>query len=180
MCVELPHGSRCLLTLRHLCYCRLEEICFRRRDGIVKILGTIICVSGAVTMTAYKGMVVYQHGVEATQPPGLQGYTQPFKHLAGYGLHSSILQFQIGNYELGGLCLMFNCISWAVYLILQVCHLNPNMSKFCKSSAIKHATMVDLNCEFVNNARCEYEDSYASSENGLTDNRILVDLAQQS
>ena len=102
------------------CYCRLEEICLRRRDGILKILGTIICVSGAVTMSAYKGMVVYQHGGEATQPPGLQGYTQPFKHLAGYGLHSSILQFQIGNYQLGGLCLVFNCISWAIYLILQV------------------------------------------------------------
>lgn len=122
-----------VLFVDSTCYCRLEEICFRRRDGFVKILGTIICVSGAVTMSAYKGMVVYQHGGEGTQPPGLQGYTQPFKHLAGYGLHSSILQFQIGNYQLGGLCLVFNCISWAVYLILQVCHLNPNMSTFCKS-----------------------------------------------
>ena len=115
------------------CYCRLEEICFRRKDGFVKILGTIICVSGAVIMSAYKGMVVYQHGGEATPPPGLQGYTQPFKHLAGYGLHSSILQFEIGNYQLGGLCLVFNCTSWAVYLILQVCHLNPIFSTFCKS-----------------------------------------------
>jgi drug/metabolite transporter (DMT)-like permease len=106
----------------------LEEVRILRRDGIAKVLGTIICVGGAITVSLYKGIVIIQtnklHSMNCLQLEADQ-YTQPFRNLATiYGLSGPLVEYKINNYHLGIICLLFNTFSWAVFLTLQVVYLS--------------------------------------------------------
>ncbi|CAK9217817.1 unnamed protein product [Sphagnum troendelagicum] len=108
----------------------LEEVRILRRDGIAKVLGTIICVGGAITVSLYKGIVIIQtnklHSMNCLQLEADQ-YTQPFRNLATiYGLSGPLVEYKINNYHLGIICLLFNTFSWAVFLTLQM----PILQKF--------------------------------------------------
>ncbi|CAK9871332.1 unnamed protein product [Sphagnum jensenii] len=108
----------------------LEEVRFLRRDGIAKVLGTIICIGGAITVSLYKGIVIIQtnklHSMNSLQLEADQ-YTQPFRNLATiYGLSGPLVEYKINNYHLGIICLLFNTFSWAVFLTLQM----PILQKF--------------------------------------------------
>jgi hypothetical protein len=78
-------GPRMELEWQYLAACRLEEVRFFRRDGIAKVLGTIICIGGAMTVSLYKGMVIIKadqlHNMNLLQLEADQ-YTQPFRNLA--------------------------------------------------------------------------------------------------
>ncbi|CAK9268628.1 unnamed protein product [Sphagnum jensenii] len=108
----------------------LEEVRILRRDGIAKVLGTIICIGGAITVSLYKGTVIIQtnklHSMNCLQLEADQ-YTQPFRNLATiYGLSGPLVEYKINNYHLGIICLLFNTFSWAVFLTLQM----PILQKF--------------------------------------------------
>ncbi|CAM6007749.1 unnamed protein product [Sphagnum balticum] len=108
----------------------LEEVRILRRDGIAKVLGTLICIGGAITVSLYKGMVIIKadklHSMNLLQLEADQ-YTQPFRNLATiYGLSGPLVEYKINNYHLGIICLLFNTFSWAVFLTLQM----PIMQKF--------------------------------------------------
>ncbi|CAM6007765.1 unnamed protein product [Sphagnum balticum] len=108
----------------------LEEVRFFRRDGIAKVLGTIICIGGAITVSLYKGMVIIKadklHSMNLLQLEADQ-YTQPFRNLATiYGLSGPLVEYKINNFHLGIICLLLDTFSWAVYLTLQM----PILRKF--------------------------------------------------
>jgi len=92
----------------------LEEITVRKTSGIAKILGTVICISGAVTMTLYKGAAIYSGSTDHEEANA--GFVHLFKHM---GI-PALVDIKIGHWALGALCLLLNCISWAFYLIIQV------------------------------------------------------------
>jgi len=100
---------------------RLEEVDMRRCEGFAKVVGTIICITGAVVMSVYKGIALIQ-GHDLTPDSGV---TQPFIHLGAF-LHNDIVQFSVNKYYLGLFFLIMNCVSWAVYLTAQ----GPVLKKF--------------------------------------------------
>ncbi len=104
-----------------------------RRDGIAKVLGTIICIGGAITVSLYKGIVIIQtnklHSMNCLQLEADQ-CTQPFRNLATiYGLSGPLVEYKINNYHLGIICLLVNSFSWAVFLTLQVVYLSYYLSQ---------------------------------------------------
>jgi len=126
-------GPWMLLEWQFLAACRLEEVRILRRDGIAKVLGTLICIGGAITVSLYKGIVIIQtnklHSMNCLQLEADQ-YTQPFRNLATiYGLNGPLVEYKINNFHLGIICLLFNTFSWAVYLNLQVVYLSSYLSK---------------------------------------------------
>lgn len=95
--------------------CRFEEVNLRRREGIAKVVGTTICIGGAVTMSVYKGMALF--GIDAAPDAGVT--LRPFEHLAAF-LHPGLAEFSVNKFHLGVFFLILNCVSWAVYLTCQV------------------------------------------------------------
>jgi hypothetical protein len=115
----------------------LEEVRFFRRDGIAKVLGTIICIGGAMTVSLYKGMVIIKadklHSMNLLEA---DQYTQPFRNLATiYGLSGPLVEYKINNFHLGILCLLLDTFSWAVYLTLQVVYLSSYLSQNLRKSS---------------------------------------------
>ncbi|KAL3690930.1 hypothetical protein R1sor_004581 [Riccia sorocarpa] len=89
----------------------IEQVRFRRLDGQMKIFGTVVCVAGAVFMSIYKGPSVY-HGW--AKEPSNDLHTVFGSYLGGHLERLGITQWQ-----LGGILLLINCISWAAYLTMQ-------------------------------------------------------------
>ncbi|MBA0670816.1 hypothetical protein Goklo_023851 [Gossypium klotzschianum] len=69
---------------------RLEQINIARKDGLAKVLGTIVSVGGATVITLYKGPIL---------------------------LHQSN---NMQNWTLGCIYLLGHCLSWAGWLVFQV------------------------------------------------------------
>lgn len=86
----------------------------RRREGVAKVVGTVICIGGAVTMSVYKGMALF--GKDAAPDAGVT--MRPFAHLAAF-LHPHIVEFAVNRFHLGIFFLVMNCFSWGVYLTCQ-------------------------------------------------------------
>lgn len=90
-----------------------------RYDGLAKVGGTIICVSGAIFMVLYRGpaLIGYAELGHVTQNEiSARGQPEPSGWLIG-GLQN--LGFD--NFHLGVLCLIGNCICMAAFLAIQVC-----------------------------------------------------------
>lgn len=80
---------------------RLEQVSFLRRDGLAKILGTIVSVGGATIITLYKG------------PPLVGGSTSAEE--TGDASSEKML-----NWTWGCIYLLGHCLSWAGWMVLQV------------------------------------------------------------
>lgn len=88
----------------------------RRIDGQAKVLGTIVCVVGAVVMSTWKGPALIKGwNEEDTGNDDLR-----VKALLGEMLGSHALRWGIDKFRLGSILLLINCVSWAAYLIMQV------------------------------------------------------------
>ncbi|WVZ78200.1 hypothetical protein U9M48_025949 [Paspalum notatum var. saurae] len=74
----------------------IERVRLRRRDGLAKAAGTLLCVAGATVITLFKGPAV-------VGPP-------PAPAVASAGGKS---------WTLGCLYLMGHCLSWSAWLVLQ-------------------------------------------------------------
>ncbi|CAK9178469.1 unnamed protein product [Ilex paraguariensis] len=83
---------------------RLEQVRLNRKDGISKVMGTVLCVAGASVITLYKGPTIYSPG------PPLQR-TSPALLALG--------DAEGKNWTLGCLFLIGHCLSWSGWLVLQ-------------------------------------------------------------
>uniref|UniRef100_A0A0A9H3C6 WAT1-related protein n=1 Tax=Arundo donax TaxID=35708 RepID=A0A0A9H3C6_ARUDO len=98
---------------------RVEGINICTNDGILKVLGTVICVSGAVLMALYRGPSLIDLG---GTPSTLSSTPYPAQWLA-----STMLRYGVETWHLGALCLIGNCFMIAAYLVIQVMQtLGPN------------------------------------------------------
>ncbi|KAH1224199.1 WAT1-related protein [Glycine max] len=94
-----------------------ERVNLLRYDGLAKVGGTIICVSGAIFMVLYRGpaLIGYAELGHVTQNEiSARGQPEPSGWLIG-GLQN--LGFD--NFHLGVLCLIGNCICMAAFLAIQ-------------------------------------------------------------
>ncbi|XP_010249759.1 PREDICTED: WAT1-related protein At3g18200 [Nelumbo nucifera] len=84
---------------------RLEQVNIARRDGLAKVVGTILSVAGATVITLYKG--------------------PPLLHLSEHPLGNSIEENTfvasktVQNWTLGCLYLLGHCLSWSGWMVLQ-------------------------------------------------------------
>lgn len=95
------------------------------KDGIVKVLGTAVCVSGAVLMVFYRGPSLI--GMGGGGGGGSNGVGENV--LAGtwssnsytpQWLTSAMLQYGLETWNLGVICLIGNCFLMGAYLVIQV------------------------------------------------------------
>jgi len=99
--------SGCICATRS---CRIEKVRMNRRDGIGKMVGTMLCVAGAMVITLYKGPTIFAPSVSLNGQPDLVVVD-----------HDSIT---IGtstnkNWTLGCVYLIGHCLSWSGWLVLQ-------------------------------------------------------------
>ncbi|XP_031503424.1 protein WALLS ARE THIN 1-like [Nymphaea colorata] len=81
----------------------LEKVHLNRKDGISKVLGTLLCVGGASIITLYKGPVVIKPHLTSTN-------NELLLLLEGNGGK---------NWTLGCIFLIGHCLSWSGWLVLQ-------------------------------------------------------------
>ncbi|XP_047328726.1 protein WALLS ARE THIN 1-like [Impatiens glandulifera] len=98
---------------------RLEKVRIDRKDGISKVVGTLLCVAGASVITLYKGPTIYSPGrhLTRTSPAALTGK-------GGFMYKSNRAKSGLGNangknWTLGCIFLIGHCLSWSGWLVLQ-------------------------------------------------------------
>ncbi|KAK7367148.1 hypothetical protein VNO80_09157 [Phaseolus coccineus] len=94
-----------------------ERVNLVRYDGLAKVGGTIICVSGAVLMILYRGpaLIGYTEIDHVVQNEiSAKGQPEPSGWLIG-----SLQDFGLDHFHLGVLCLIGNCICMAAFLAIQ-------------------------------------------------------------
>ena len=93
------------------------------KDGIFKVLGTAVCVFGAVLMVFYRGpSLIGLAGINAESGNALAGATSwsGSTTYPAQRLTPSMVQFDLGTWNLGVLCLIGNCFLMGAYLVIQV------------------------------------------------------------
>jgi len=86
---------------------RLERVVIKSRPGQAKVLGTIVCVGGAILLSFYHGSPIFgQSSLHWRYAENLQGKGRSSSHA--------------NNFILGPLLLIASTISWAVWFIIQV------------------------------------------------------------
>ncbi|TKY70204.1 WAT1-related protein [Spatholobus suberectus] len=94
-----------------------ERVNLLRYDGLAKVGGTIICVSGAILMVLYRGPAlignaeidhVTQNEISARGQPEPSGW-----------LNGGLQDIGLDQFNLGVLCLIGNCICMAAFLAIQ-------------------------------------------------------------
>lgn len=105
---------------------RVEIIRITKLDGIAKLLGIVVCVTGAVTMSLYKGPVLLGEApsTPSTDPLSPTGapYQQVLRAFLENGWLSSVVLkgSLIDPWRFGALCLIANCFCMGAYTNLQV------------------------------------------------------------
>jgi hypothetical protein len=99
----------------------VEVVNIFTKDGIVKVLGTAVCVSGALLMAFYRGpSLVGLGGANSADQNVLAGTWSSSSAHPSQWLTSTMLQYGMGAWHLGILCLIGNCFLMGVYLVMQV------------------------------------------------------------
>lgn len=83
---------------------RIEQVRLERKDGVSKVVGTVLCIAGASVITLYKGPTIY------SPTPSLQQVSPALLALG---------DARGKNWTLGCLFLVGHCLSWAGWLVLQ-------------------------------------------------------------
>ena len=78
---------------------RLEQVHWKRRDGIAKVVGTIASVIGATVMTVYKGPTIYKSST------GQSDFL--------------LIGNEERNWTFGCVCLVLRCVCWSSWFVLQ-------------------------------------------------------------
>ncbi|KAJ1296815.1 hypothetical protein BS78_01G331400 [Paspalum vaginatum] len=103
----------------------VEAINISTKDGIIKAVGTAVCVSGAVVMALYRGPSLF----------GLGGTIAANESVASYPaqwLTSTTVQLGVEAWHLGVLCLMGHCFLVGAYLVIQA----PVITKYPASLSL--------------------------------------------
>uniref|UniRef100_A0A7N0TAS9 WAT1-related protein n=1 Tax=Kalanchoe fedtschenkoi TaxID=63787 RepID=A0A7N0TAS9_KALFE len=94
-----------------------ETVRLLKIEGQVKVGGTLVCVLGAILMVLYRGPTVFgQVEEDLSQQNEIMAKGQPVP--SGW-LVSILLDLGLGNWHLGVLCLIGNCMCMAAYLAVQ-------------------------------------------------------------
>ncbi|CAM0909803.1 unnamed protein product [Alopecurus aequalis] len=90
------------------------------KDGIFKVLGTAVCVFGAVLMVFYRGpSLIGLGGTNAAGGNALAAASWSDDTYPAKWLTPSILEFSLGTWNIGVLCLIGNCFLMGAYLVIQ-------------------------------------------------------------
>lgn len=103
-------------------FSRVEVINILTKDGLVKVLGIAVCVSGALLMAIYRGpTLVGMEGTIAADGAALAGTWSSNAYSAQW-LTTATLRFgfEMETWHLGVVCLIGNCFLMGAYLVIQV------------------------------------------------------------
>ncbi|XP_066349832.1 WAT1-related protein At3g45870-like isoform X1 [Miscanthus floridulus] len=94
----------------------VEAINIFSKDGILKVMGTVVCVSGALLMALYRGpsLIGLLGGATASASENVNTII-PAKWLT-----STVLERGVETWFLGALCLIGHCFLVGAYLVIQV------------------------------------------------------------
>ncbi|KAH9662958.1 protein WALLS ARE THIN 1 [Citrus sinensis] len=105
---------------------KIEQIHLTRKDGIAKVLGTLISVGGASVITLYKGPIVYR-------PNSALDQSQSQMLLLG--------DTKEKNWTLGCICLIGHCLFWSSWIVLQ----SPVLKKYpARLSVVSYSCFFSL------------------------------------
>ncbi|MED6224065.1 hypothetical protein PIB30_080160 [Stylosanthes scabra] len=90
----------------------IEKVSLLRYEGVAKVVGTIICVSGAILMVLYHGPAVIGNSETGMQH---QHVSQNETGLFTYGLK----YIGLDQFSLGVICIVGHCLSLGAYLAIQ-------------------------------------------------------------
>lgn len=98
----------------------VEMINIFTKDGIVKVIGTAVCVFGAILMVFYRGpSLIGLAGTNAVSGNVLAGTSWSNTPYPAQWLTSTMLQFGLETWHIGVLCLIGNCFLMGAYLVIQ-------------------------------------------------------------
>jgi hypothetical protein len=98
----------------------VEVINIFTKDGVVKVLGTAVCVFGAVLMVFYRGpSLIGMGGATAADAAALTS-TWSSNAYSPQGLTAAVLRNGMETWSLGVICLIGNCFLMGAYLVIQV------------------------------------------------------------
>ncbi|KAJ3694361.1 hypothetical protein LUZ60_009841 [Juncus effusus] len=81
---------------------RLEEVDVKKRDGLAKVVGTVVSIGGATVITLYKGLPLLNQKLNSNY------------------LDINLSSTQILNWSLGCVYILTHVISWSGWIALQV------------------------------------------------------------
>nr|GMC52246.1 protein WALLS ARE THIN 1 [Ipomoea batatas] len=89
----------------------IEVVRLNRKDGISKVMGTLLCVCGASVITLYKGPTIYSPtpSLQIVPPAAMLNSSVRLGDEEGSGK----------SWTLGCIFLIGHCLSWASWLVLQ-------------------------------------------------------------
>ncbi|KAL3500146.1 hypothetical protein ACH5RR_039239 [Cinchona calisaya] len=94
-----------------------ETVNLLRTEGQAKVGGTLVCVSGAILMSVFRGPAVFGYKEsEFTIQNEISAKGQP--EPVGW-LMSSFMDYGLDDWHLGVLCLIGNCMCMAAFLAIQ-------------------------------------------------------------
>jgi hypothetical protein len=98
----------------------VEAINISTKDGILKVVGTVVCVSGAILMALYRGPSLIGSGATKSANGIVTLGTWSSTLYPAQWLTSTMLEYGVETWHLGILCLIGNCSLVAIYLVIQV------------------------------------------------------------
>ncbi|XAR70742.1 hypothetical protein NMG60_11027717 [Bertholletia excelsa] len=107
-----------------------ETVNLLRTEGQAKIGGTLVCVSGAVLMVAFRGPAVI--GFKESDFASISEISAKSQPEPAGWLLSSFMEFGLDHWHLGVLCLIGNCLCMAAYLAIQA----PLLAKYPASISV--------------------------------------------
>ncbi|RZR77280.1 hypothetical protein BHM03_00002295 [Ensete ventricosum] len=111
-------GPFAFLQHRRFLIFSIETIDLGASEGRMKVVGTLVCVSGAILMVLYQGPAIVGSSVydmSYHNAVGMKPQPEPIGWLA-----SGPIGFGLEKWHIGVLCLIGNCFCMAAYFVLQV------------------------------------------------------------
>ncbi|KAF0903725.1 hypothetical protein E2562_029093 [Oryza meyeriana var. granulata] len=106
----------------------VEVINIFTKDGIVKVVGAAVCVSGAALMVFYRGSsLIGMGGVSNAVGENILDDTWSSNSYTPQWLTSTMLQYGVETWHLGVICLIGNCFLMGAYLVIQVMQIWENV-----------------------------------------------------
>ncbi|CAA2956336.1 WAT1-related At4g19185 [Olea europaea subsp. europaea] len=107
-----------------------EKVNLRRIDGHAKVVGTLVCITGAILMAVFRGPALFGYK-ESEFTAQIELTAKDLPEPVGL-LFSSFLEVKIDDWQIGVLCLIGNCMCMAVYLAIQA----PLLTKYPASISV--------------------------------------------
>ncbi|CAK9238421.1 unnamed protein product [Sphagnum troendelagicum] len=99
---------------------RIETIRYSRPSGQAQILGFLACVGGAVTMSLYKGPVIFPNLLTSSRVSGSTNFQdQELDIVISEGLKKFIVEWKIDSWKFGSFCGIASSFLISIYINLQ-------------------------------------------------------------